>query len=168
MCELCEANSPDDGSSGCFASLRSIQGAAPLAPLIRLSLPALEGKTICLYRQFPIQSLKLNTQILPLVRKTSGIFYLQIKEESTMPTTEKLKQEIAEAEKKLAQERSRLQRLENRNPIMRSETGRNGRTFSLPEKPPWRASRCWQSLWTKRSSTLSRKRFLPYRKSELY
>ena len=31
-----------------------------------------------------------------------------------MPTTEKLKQEIADAEKKLAQERSRLQRLENR------------------------------------------------------
>ena len=31
-----------------------------------------------------------------------------------MPTTEKLKQEIAVAEKKLAQERSRLQRLENR------------------------------------------------------
>ncbi len=30
-----------------------------------------------------------------------------------MPTTEKLKQEIADAEKKLAQERSRLQRLEN-------------------------------------------------------
>ena len=29
-----------------------------------------------------------------------------------MPTTEKLKQEIADAEKKLAQERSRLQRLE--------------------------------------------------------
>ena len=31
-----------------------------------------------------------------------------------MPTTEKLKQELADAEKKLAQERSRLQRLENR------------------------------------------------------
>ena len=31
-----------------------------------------------------------------------------------MPTTEKLKQEIADAEKKLAQKRSRLQRLENR------------------------------------------------------
>ena len=31
-----------------------------------------------------------------------------------MPTTEKLKQEIADAEKKLAQERSRLQRLETR------------------------------------------------------
>ena len=31
-----------------------------------------------------------------------------------MPTTEKLKQEIADAEKRLAQERSRLQRLENR------------------------------------------------------
>ena len=30
-----------------------------------------------------------------------------------MPTTEKLKQEIADAEKKLAQERSRLQRLQN-------------------------------------------------------
>ena len=54
-----------------------------------------------MHRQFPIQSLKLNTQILPLVRKTGGIFYLQIKE-------------VADAEKKLAQERSRLQRLENR------------------------------------------------------
>ncbi len=31
-----------------------------------------------------------------------------------MPTTEKLKQEIADAEKKLAQERSKLQRLNNR------------------------------------------------------
>ena len=31
-----------------------------------------------------------------------------------MPTTEKLKQEIEDAEKKLAQERSRLQRLQNR------------------------------------------------------
>ena len=31
-----------------------------------------------------------------------------------MTTTEKLKQEIADAEKKLAKERSRLQRLENR------------------------------------------------------
>ena len=31
-----------------------------------------------------------------------------------MPTTEKLKQEIADAEKKLAQERSRLRRLQNR------------------------------------------------------
>ena len=31
-----------------------------------------------------------------------------------MPTTEKLKQEIADAEKRLAQERSRLQRLQNR------------------------------------------------------
>ena len=114
MRALCEANSPDDGSPGCFASLRSVQGAAPLAPLMRLSLPALDGKTICLHRQFSIQSLKLNTQILPLVQKTGGIFYLQIKEESTMPTTEKLKQEIADAEKKLAQERSRLQRLQNR------------------------------------------------------
>ena len=79
------------------------------------AIPAHFGwKTICLHRQFPIQSLKLNTQILPLVRKTGGIFYLQVKEESTMPTTEKLKQEIADAEKKLAQEHSRLQRLQNR------------------------------------------------------
>jgi hypothetical protein len=46
--------------------------------------------------------------------KDRRYFYLQVKEESTMPTTEKLKQEIADAEKKLAQERSRLQRLENR------------------------------------------------------
>ena len=74
MRALCEADSPDVGSPGCFASLRSVQGAAPLAPLMRLSLPALDGKTICSHRQFPIQSLKLNTQILPLVRKTGGIF----------------------------------------------------------------------------------------------
>ena len=31
VCALCEADSPDDGSPGCFASLRSEQGAAPLA-----------------------------------------------------------------------------------------------------------------------------------------
>ena len=37
-----------------------------------------------------------------------------------MPTTEKLKQEIADAEKKLAQERSRLQRLENRKSYLDS------------------------------------------------
>ena len=41
-----------------------------------------------------------------------------------MPTTEKLKQEIADAEKKLAQERSRLQRLENRKSYLGNcETG---------------------------------------------
>ena len=33
-----------------------------------------------------------------------------------MPTTEKLKQEIADAEKRLAQERSRLQRPQDRRP----------------------------------------------------
>ena len=94
-----------------------------------------------------------------------------------MPTTEKLKQEIADAEKKLAQERSRLQRLENRksyyekgdeNPIMRRETGRNGRTASLPEGLPWRALHRWRKFWAKRSSMLLRKRFLLYRKSGLY
>ena len=31
MCALCEADNPDDESPGCFASLRSEQGAAPLA-----------------------------------------------------------------------------------------------------------------------------------------
>ena len=31
VCALCEADSPDDESPGCFASLRSEQGAAPLA-----------------------------------------------------------------------------------------------------------------------------------------
>jgi len=30
---LCEADSPDSKCPGCFASLRSEQGAAPLAPL---------------------------------------------------------------------------------------------------------------------------------------
>ena len=29
VCALCEADSPDDESPGCFASLRSEQGAAP-------------------------------------------------------------------------------------------------------------------------------------------
>lgn len=33
VCALCEANSPDFNRPGCFASLRSEQGAAPLAPL---------------------------------------------------------------------------------------------------------------------------------------
>ena len=33
VCALCEADSPEDGSPGCFASLRSEQGAAPLAAL---------------------------------------------------------------------------------------------------------------------------------------
>ena len=37
VCALCEADSPDDGSPGCFASLHSEQGAAPLATLARLS-----------------------------------------------------------------------------------------------------------------------------------
>ena len=59
-----------------------------------------------------------------------------------MPTIEKLKQEIADAEKKLAQERSRLQRLENRKSYY-EETGRNGRTASLPEGLPWRALHRW-------------------------
>ena len=44
VCALCEADSPDDGSPGCFASLRSEQGAAPLATLARLSLPTLQRK----------------------------------------------------------------------------------------------------------------------------
>ena len=111
MRALCEANSPDDGSPGCFASLSfRTRGCTPCAAYA--AIPARFGwESICLHRQFPIQSLKRNTQILPLVRKAGGIFYLQIKEESTMPTTEKLKQEIADAEKKLAQERSRLRRL---------------------------------------------------------
>ena len=33
VCALCEADSPDFNRPGCFASLRSVQGAAPLAPL---------------------------------------------------------------------------------------------------------------------------------------
>ena len=32
------------------------------------------------------------------------------------------------------------------NPIMRKETGRNGRTASLPEGPPWKAAHRWQRL----------------------
>lgn len=99
-----------------------------------------------MHKQFPIKSLKLNTQILPLVRKTGGIFYLQIKEDSTMPTTEKLKQEIADAEKRLAQERSRLQRLENRKFYYEKGDRKKRRTASSPEEPPWRASHRWQRL----------------------
>ena len=38
MRALCEADSPDNDCPGCFASLRSVQGAVPLAPLMRLSL----------------------------------------------------------------------------------------------------------------------------------
>ena len=53
MRALCEANSPDDGNPGCFASLRSVQGAAPLAPLMRLSLSALGGKQSVCTDSFP-------------------------------------------------------------------------------------------------------------------
>ena len=50
-----------------------------------------------------------------------------------MPTTEKLKQEIADAEKRLAQERSSLQRLQTES-YCEKETGRNaGAIASLPE-----------------------------------
>ena len=41
VCALCEADSPDFNRPGCFASLRSEQGAAPLATLARLSLHTL-------------------------------------------------------------------------------------------------------------------------------
>lgn len=56
MRALCEADSPDDGSPGCFASLRSVQGAAPLAPLMRLSLPALDGKQSVCTDSFPSEA----------------------------------------------------------------------------------------------------------------
>ena len=38
MCALCEADSPDIHCPGCFASLRFVQGAASLAPLMWLTL----------------------------------------------------------------------------------------------------------------------------------
>lgn len=44
MRALCEADSPDIHCPGCFASLRSVQGAASLAPLMWLTLPASDGK----------------------------------------------------------------------------------------------------------------------------
>lgn len=53
MRALCEANSPDDGNPGCFASLRSVQRAAPFAPLMQLSLPALDGKQSVCTDSFP-------------------------------------------------------------------------------------------------------------------
>ena len=53
MRALCEADSPDDGSPGCFASLRSVQGTASLAPLMLLSLPASDGKQSVCTDSFP-------------------------------------------------------------------------------------------------------------------
>ncbi|HJB25425.1 MAG TPA: hypothetical protein H9662_02265 [Firmicutes bacterium] len=56
MRALCEADSPDDGSPGCFPSLRSVQGAAPLAPLMRLSLPTSDGKQSVCTDSFPSEA----------------------------------------------------------------------------------------------------------------
>lgn len=53
MRTLCEADSPDNECPGCFASLRSVQGAVPLAPLMRLSLTALDGKQSVCTDSFP-------------------------------------------------------------------------------------------------------------------
>ena len=107
MRALCEADSPDDGSPGCFASLH------PLRRLCGYPCPLRMGNCLC--KQI-VSHPKPKTQHANFTAcpKDRLYFYLQIKEKSTMPTTEKLKQEIADAEKKLAQERSRLQRLENR------------------------------------------------------
>lgn len=132
MCALCKVDSSDDGSPGCFASLRFVQGAAPLAPLMRAIHACFGWETICLHRQFLIQRLKLNTQILPLVRKAGGIFYLQEKVESTMPTTEKLKQEIADAEKNWQKSVAGSSGWKIGNPIIKRETCRNRRTASSP------------------------------------
>ena len=56
-----------------------------------------------------------------------------------MPTTEKLKQEIADAERSWRRSAAGSSGCKTGNPIMRRETGRNGRTASLPEGLPWRA-----------------------------
>lgn len=50
------ADSSDDGSPGWFASLRSVQGAAPLAPLMRLSVPASDGKQSVCIDSFPSEA----------------------------------------------------------------------------------------------------------------
>ena len=78
MRALCEADSPDDGSPGCFASLCSVQGAAPLAPLMRLSA-ALMGNN--LFAQ-TVSHPKPETQHANFTACPKGrrYFYLQIKE----------------------------------------------------------------------------------------
>ena len=68
-------------------------------------------ESICCTDSF-IQSLKSTRKFYRLSER-QAVFLSATKEESTIPTTEKLKQEIADAEKKLAQERS-IQRLQNR------------------------------------------------------
>ena len=44
VCALCEADSPDDESPGCFASRCSVQGSASLALPQQLSQPTLQRK----------------------------------------------------------------------------------------------------------------------------
>lgn len=84
-----------------------------------------------------------------------------------MPTTEKLKQEIADAEKKLAQERSRLQRLENRKSYYEKGDRKKRVHRFITRGTAVESIASLVKALAKRSSTLLRKRFLPCRKSRL-
>lgn len=53
MRALYEADSPDEGSPGRFASLRSVQGAASLAPLMWLTLSASDEEQSVYTNNFP-------------------------------------------------------------------------------------------------------------------
>jgi len=106
----------DFRKSGPFASLRSVQGAAPLAPL-RGYPCALAGKVHPLRaRTFPAR-LKPNTVTLDRLPDTAGrrSFILR-KRRSTMmdKSREELEKEYAEATAKLEQYQHRGQRYENR------------------------------------------------------
>ena len=84
-----------------------------------------------------------------------------------MPTTEKLKQEIADAEKKLAQERSRLQRLENRKSYYEKGERQNRTHRLITRGAAVESIAPLAKALGKQSSMLSWKRFLPCRKSGL-
>ena len=107
---------PDLRKSGPFASLRSVQGAAPLAPL-RGYPCALAGKVhplrVC---TFPAR-LKPNTVTLDRLPDTAGrrSFILRKRRSNTMDKSrEELEKEYAEATAKLEQYQHRGQRYENR------------------------------------------------------
>ena len=85
------------------ASLRSVQGAAPLAPLRGYPCP------------WPYNRTLFDETALPLLAKRSFHHKFQSKETiTTKKSREELEKELAEATAKLEQYRHRQQRLENR------------------------------------------------------
>ncbi|RGM91914.1 DUF3847 domain-containing protein [Collinsella sp. OM06-18AC] len=107
---------PDFRKSGPFASLRSVQGAAPLVPLCGYPC-ALAGKVhpLCVCT-FPAR-LKPNTVTLDRLPDTAGrrSFVLPRRRSNTMDKSrEELEKEYAEATAKLEQYQHRGQRYENR------------------------------------------------------